>query len=270
MAAVIGVVVAALALLGAVFVWQDRLLYFPSAATVEQIGNAALRPWPSAQDFRGLVAEPAGEVRGTAIVLHGNAGHVGHRSFYAQALTPLGVRVLLAEYPGYGPRAGEPSEHNLVADALQTLRLAHAQYGAPGSGQNGGPVLLIGESLGAAVAAAAGAQQPALVAGLLLITPWDRLENVGTLHYPWLPVKGLLRDGYDSAAQLANFDRPVVVAIAARDSIVPPRLGRSLYDALAGPKQLLLIEGAGHNDWPALVDAAWWFQAIAPALGAPR
>jgi fermentation-respiration switch protein FrsA (DUF1100 family) len=83
-------------------------------------------------------------------------------------------------------------------------------------------------------------------------------------------VEWVVRAGYDWAAPLGNIDRAGVGAIAARDSIGPPRLGRALYDALAGPKQLLLIEGAGHNDWPALVDAAWWLQAIAPALGAPR
>ena len=51
--------------------------------------------------------------RGTAIVFHGNAGHAGHRAYYARALTPLGLRVILAEYPGYGPRAGQPGEQAL-------------------------------------------------------------------------------------------------------------------------------------------------------------
>src|SRR5262249_15958218 len=153
--------------------------------------------------------EPAAPVRGTAIVFHGNAGHVGHRGFYANALGPLGMRVILVEYPGYGPRPGKPGEASFLADAMQTLALAHRLYGPP--------LLVIGESLGSAVAAAAAARQPELVAGLLLITPWDRLANVGSYHYPWLPVKWMLRDEYDSLAQLAGFDRPVVVALAEHD-----------------------------------------------------
>jgi pimeloyl-ACP methyl ester carboxylesterase len=263
MSAILGLAAAGLALLGAVFVWQDRLLYFPARASVEQLHTEALRAWPSAADFRGLVAEPeGGAARGTAIVFHGNAGHAGHRAFYAQALVPLGVRVIVAEYPGYGPRDGKPGEASLSEDAVQTLQLAYRQYG--------GPVLLIGESLGAAVAAAAGAAQPTQVSGLLLITPWDRLERIGALHYPWLPVKWLLRDGYDSAQRLAEFDRPVVVVIAAHDEIVPPMFGRALFDALTGPKQLLVIEDAGHNDWPRRVDSRWWQQAIAPAFAGAR
>ncbi len=198
-------------------------------------------------------------MRGTAIVFHGNAGHAGHRDFYVRALEPLGMRVILAEYPGYGPRPGKPGEASFLADAEQTLELAHRQYG--------GPLLVIGESLGSAVAAAAAARQRELTAGLLLITPWDRLANVGSYHYPWLPVKWMLRDEYDSMAQLAGFDRPVVVAVAERDSIVPARLGTALHAGLGGPKQLVVIAGSDHNDWPDRVDAAWWRAVIGFALG---
>ena len=245
-----------------IYVFQDRLLYCPLRATVEEVAGAGLRPWPSAQDFRGLVAEPAGAVRGTAIVFHGNAGHAGHRAFYAQALTPLGWRVILAEYPGYGPRAGRPGERSLVDDASETVALAHRQYGEP--------LLLVGESLGAAVAAAAGQRQQELTAGLLLITPWDRLAQVASHHYPLLPVKWMLRDRYDTAARLAGFDRPVVVAVARQDSIVPARFGVALHAELRGPKRLIQIDGAGHNDWPDRVDAAWWRQATHFARDATR
>jgi pimeloyl-ACP methyl ester carboxylesterase len=260
MGTVLLIAVAAVLLVAAMFVrGQDRLLYFPAQTTVEQVTSEELRAWPSPQDFRGLVAEPGGAVRGTAIVFHGNAGHVGHRARYARELTPLGLRVLLAEYPGYGPRAGKPGEASLVADAAQTVALAHRQYG--------GPLLLIGESLGAAVAAAAGARQRELTAGLILITPWDRLASVASHHYPWLPVKAMLGDRYDTQARLANFDRPVVVAVAERDSIVPARFGVALHAALGGPKRLMVIEAAAHNDWPERVDAAWWRTATAFALG---
>lgn len=259
MRTVLWIVVACLLFLAAIFLWQDRLLYFPAQTSVERIATGGLRAWPSPQDFRGLLAEPTGAVRGTVIVFHGNAGHAGHRAFYAHALTPLGLRVILAEYPGYGPRTGMLGEASLVADAEETVALAHRRYG--------GPLLLMGESLGAAVAAAAGARHPDLTAGLLLITPWDRLARVGSHHYPWLPVNWMLRDGYDNLAHLAKFDRPVVVAVAERDSIVPARFGTALHSALGGPKHLMVIESSDHNDWPDRVDATWWRAAIAFALG---
>ncbi|QCP49357.1 alpha/beta hydrolase [Trinickia violacea] len=232
----------------------DRLIYFPEKAAIEGVVSEGLHPWPIREAFRGLVAEPAGTARGTVIVFHGNAGHVGHRSFYAAVLTRLGLRVILAEYPGYGPRDGTPSEKSLVADAQQTIALAHRLYATP--------LLLIGESLGAGVAAAASSRERDKATGLLLITPWDRLEHVAAYHYPWLPVRWLLRDRYDSEAHLASFGRPVLVVVAQRDSIVPARFGEALYMALGDPRKLMVVETAGHNDWIGRVDDPWWRDAI--------
>ena len=238
---------------------QDYFLYFPAKVVVADVVSSHLHAWPAAADFRGLIAEPATPARGTVIVFHGNAGHVGHREFYAAVLTRQGWRVILAEYPGYGPRGGPLGERPLVADAEQTVLLARQLYGAP--------LLVIGESLGAGVAAAASARQPGRIDGLLLITPWDRLESIAVYHYRWLPVGWFLRDRYDNVANLASYNRPVVVAIAERDDIVPAQFGRVLYESLAAPKQLKLIGGVGHNDWVQAIDAAWWHDVIRFLLG---
>ncbi|MBI4756747.1 MAG: alpha/beta fold hydrolase [Betaproteobacteria bacterium] len=251
-----------LALFAGVVMFQDSLLYFPDRAAVADMVSPGLRAWPTPQDFRGLVAEPAAPARATAVVFHGNAGHAGHRSYYAQALTRLGLRVILAEYPGYGPRDGETSERSLVADADQTVALAHGRYGPP--------LLLVGESLGAAVATAVSARQGDSIAAMLLITPWDRLENVAAHHYPWLPVRWFLRDRYDNTAHLASFGGPVLVAVAERDSIVPARFGVALHAAAAHPKRLAVMKGADHNDWIDHVDDAWWREAIDFLLGESR
>jgi pimeloyl-ACP methyl ester carboxylesterase len=243
---------------------QGRLLYFPAHAPLELLVDRHLEAWPDATEFRGLVAtaraeEPADPrspgLRGTALLFHGNAGHAGHREYYAQALTRLGLRVVLAEYPGYGPRAGAPGQDAFVADAEETILLAHRLYGDP--------LLVIGESLGAAVAAIAAARHPDKVAGLMLITPWDRLEHVASFHYPWLPIRWLLKDRYDTAASLVGSRLPTAVVVAQQDQVVPARFGHALYDRLEQPKSLLAIEAAGHNDWPSRVDADWWARVIA-------
>jgi pimeloyl-ACP methyl ester carboxylesterase len=252
-------VLAVVVLLTAIALFQHRLLYFPVKAGVADMVSGRLRAWPSLQDFRGLVAEPVGAARATAVVFHGNAGHAGHRGFYAAALVPLGLRVILAEYPSYGPRGGDVGERSLVDDAERTIALAHRLHGAP--------VLIVGESLGAGVAAAAATRQRDKVAGVLLVTPWDRLERVAAHHYPWLPVKWLLRDRYDSAAHLASFGRPVVVAVAERDAVVPARFGAALHDVLSDPKRFVVVRGAGHNDWIEHLKDGWWREATAFLLG---
>jgi len=251
-----------LLLLAAVFLLQQRLLYLPQRAGVEQMARAPLAAWPSAEAFRGLLAVPPGAARGTVVVFHGNAGHAGHRAFYAQALVPLGWRVILAEYPGYGARDGALGEASLVADARATIAQARREFGAP--------LVVIGESLGAGVAAAAAAREADAVAGLLLITPWDRLAHVAAHHYRWLPVEALLRDRYESARHLGDFARPVAVVVTQHDRVVPAQFGRALHAALRGPSRLIEIEDRGHNDWPDRVDAAWWREAIGFAAGEGR
>jgi uncharacterized protein len=254
----------ALLLLVGITLFQHRLLYFPARAGQQELVNERLHAWPSAQNFRALVAEPRppGAARGTAIVFHGNAGHAGHRAFYADALTALGLRVILAEYPGYGPRDGAPGERALVEDAAQSIAIAHRLHGAP--------LIVIGESLGSGVAAAAAAREADKVAALWLITPWDRLAGVAAHHYPWLPVRWMLRDRFESAAHLAGFAPPVLVMVAGQDQVVPERFGIALYEGLPGPKRLLALPDASHNDWPSRVDTRWWAEALDFLLAARR
>ena len=250
------IVIAIILLMGVHAVFQDRLIYFPDHPPLETaIADArsrGLAPWPGEDNYRGLLREPEGTIRGTVVLFHGNAGHAGHRDWYAGELVRLGLRVILAEYPAYGPRAGKLGEAALVADAAETLAHAHRQFP--------GPLLLVGESLGAGVAAAVANTTD--VTAVLLVTPWDGIEQVAHHHYPWLPVGWLLRDRYDSVANLSGYRGRVAVVIAEHDSIVPPRLGRALFESLPEPKRLWTISAADHNDWMGRVDAAWWRSVI--------
>ena len=254
----------ALLTLGGCVLLQDRhLLYFPDnpplAVVLADARRDGLVPWPGEDDYRGLLREPEGPVRGTLVLFHGNAGHAGHREWYADVFTGLGLRVILAEYPAYGPRAGKLGEAALVTDAAETVALARSQFQ--------GPLLLAGESLGAGVAAGAIARAPGEIAALLLITPWDTLEHVARHHYPWAPVGWILRDRYDTVDNLLGFGGPVALVIAAQDSIVPADFGRALFAGLTGPKRLWVIPGADHNDWMGRVDDAWWQSVTGFLLG---
>jgi hypothetical protein len=146
----------------------------------------------------------------------------------------------------------------LVDDATQTISLAAARFGQP--------LLVIGESLGAAVAAAASARMAAATSGLLLITPWDKLEHVAAHHYPWLPVRWLLRDRYDTVEELRHATVPLVIVIAENDEIVPARLGRALHAEVGAAHPLVVVREAAHNDWLARVDHRWWQATLAPLL----
>lgn len=256
--------------LAALYLFQNKLLYIPARANIENYVPDGMVPWPAGPtdqvnvtpvNILGLLAEPASEqlVTGTAIVFHGNAGHAGHRTYYAQQLMAVGLRVILAEYPGYGTRSGKPDELLLVNDGIDIVKLAHQQFGEP--------IWLFGESLGAGVVAGIAGREPSLLQGLVMITPWNRLADVAAHHYPFLPVRWLLTSEYDSIQSLTLFDGPKLVIVADRDTIVPTDLGLDLYQEIDKPKRLIRIDGAGHNDWtmqasPSIwIDAMQWFRA---------
>ena len=244
--------VTSLLFIGGIFLFQDKLLYFPENPPLEAVLADArrrnLEPWPDRDAYRGLLREPAGVARATIVFFHGNAGRAGQREIYADALTRHGVRVLLAEYPGYGARPGTLGEAALVADATATLALVRSAFP--------GPLIVAGESLGAGVAAAIAKSTHA--SAVLLITPWDRLASIARHHYPWLPTGWLLRDRYDSAAHLVGYGGRVAMVIAGHDSIVPPEYARRLYASLGPNKRSWTVPAAGHNDWTDGVDPAWW------------
>ncbi|MHB8910482.1 MAG: alpha/beta hydrolase [Syntrophales bacterium] len=233
---------------------QYSMLYYPdtSVPSPTELSARHLRFWPSGPDgYRGFIGTD--EIRngkGTIIVFHGNAGTAADRVYYTSALGSIGYRVILAEYPGYGRREGTLGEKSLVADAKASVRLASERYGAP--------VFLLGESLGCGVAAGAAADAALRIDGLLLITPWDTLLAVAKSHFRYLPVGLFMRDRYDNSENLKAFRKRIAVVGAERDEIVPVRHARELYRSLPGPKRMWTIKGAGHNDWPTVVDLPKW------------
>ncbi len=232
---------------------QNRFLYFPSSdwPSARMLEYENMKLWQAtAADYQGLIAgKEAPAPNGTIVLFHGNGGTALDRGFYLKPLKELGFRVILAEYPQYGGRPGKVGEKPFVAAGLETVRLAYEQYGEP--------LYLLGESLGCGVAAAIAKQTTVPVSGIILITPWDTLASVAKSLFPFLPVKLVLTDKYDSIENLQSFKKKISVVGAERDEILPIRHAINLYDALpAGKKRMWIIQGAGHNDWPFQMDAS--------------
>lgn len=236
---------------------QRQMLYYPAlnAPSEAQLQTVGLRFWPVADAYRGFVARETQDfAHATVVVFHGNAGAAWQREYYVKALQPRGYRVLLVEYPGYGGRPGTPSEKSLVAEARETLRRAHEQFG--------GPLIVWGESLGCGVAAALAADRSLPVSGVVMLTPWDNLPRMAQSAYWFLPARLLVQDKYDNSANLREFNGPVAVLVAEQDAVIPVAHSMTLYQSLAEPKKLWTFPGAGHNSWPVAADEAWWGEVM--------
>lgn len=234
--------------------FQYRLLYYPSSfiPSQEVLSSNSIQFWPSVtSSYRGFIGTTRiNNPKGTIIVFHGNAGTAADRAYYVSALESLRYRVLLAEYPGYGQRAGELGEKSFVRDAKETVLLAKQQYGSP--------IFLLGESLGCGVAAEVAKDMPGKVGGIVLMTPWDTLLSVAQSIFPWLPVRLFMKDKYDNVGNLKGYQGRIAVVGAEQDTIIPITHATALYESLSGKKAMFVIKGAGHNDWLFRVDPSWW------------
>ncbi|WP_432949577.1 alpha/beta hydrolase [Kribbella sp. CA-253562] len=248
------VIVAAVLTLVLAVIWgfQRRLIYLPDVADA----GSATAVLPGARDVvlqtddgvrLGAWLVPAAPPdRGVAVlVAPGNAGNRATRAPLARALAAEGLTVLLFDYRGYGGSAGRPSEQGLARDVRAAQRHLVEQAGVPAD-----RILYLGESLGAAVVTKLATE--IAPGGLVLRSPFVDLASVGQVHYPFLPVRLLLRDEYPLADQLATVKAPVTVVLGAEDSIVPPDQSRTVAAAAPTLRDLVEVAGADHND-PALV-----------------
>ncbi|HEY5706967.1 MAG TPA: alpha/beta fold hydrolase [Terrimicrobiaceae bacterium] len=223
------------------YAFQRALIYYPQTAEFTALEPRAARqgllPWLDAKgSFVGWRSQRGAGI--PLLLLHGNAGHAMHRSYFVSRLRDASVTppIFILEYPGYGARPGTPTEDDLVAAAVEAIDLL------------GQPLILAGESLGSGVACAAASQRPSSVRGLLLITPFDSLVTVAKVHYPWAPVGLILKDRYDSSRALENLRAPLAVIVADGDFVIPVDSAIKLFASYLGPKKLWRVAGSGHNE----------------------
>jgi pimeloyl-ACP methyl ester carboxylesterase len=173
------------------------------------------------------------------IFLHGNAENLEtmRRSGTLQALDDLGPWLAI-DYPGYGRSEGKATEKRLVASTAAAVKWMRQRY--PDR-----PLVLLGWSLGAAVAlqTAVGSR----VDGIVALSPWASLEEIGREHFPSWMVRLFARESYDSLDAAGKIEVPALVIHGARDSIIPVDHGRRVAAALPDSRWVQ-VEGYGHND----------------------
>ncbi len=255
---VAGLVVLAVVVVALAWAFQRRMIYFPSgspAVAPEQLleaGSAVDLRTEDGLDLAAWFAPATAQTTGaTVLVLPGNAGSRAARVPLARALSAEGFDVLLLDYRGYGGNPGSPTEEGLAADA----RAAH-RYLVAERGVDPARLVLFGESLGAAVATRLALERP--VGALVLRSPFTSLADLGAIHYPFLPVRALLRDRFPVRETIGSVTAPIIVVAGGTDEIVPSAQSRAV--AAAAGASYVDVPDAQHNDselahGPHVVDA---------------
>ena len=239
-------VVVIVVVLGVFWTLQRSLIYLPQG----EPADPAARTVAGADDVSLTTADglelgawyvPAQSGQPTVLVANGNAGHRGLRAPLAAALAQHGLGVLLFDYRGYAGNPGSPSEDGLADDARAARAFLVEQAGVPPEA-----LIYFGESLGAGVVVRLAAEHPP--AALVLRSPFTSLADVGRVHYPFLPVRTLLRDRYPVLETIPRIDVPTVVVLGTSDSIIPPEQSRAVASAAPRLWRLVEVPGADHND----------------------
>ncbi|HEV7263976.1 MAG TPA: alpha/beta hydrolase [Falsiroseomonas sp.] len=233
----------------ALWAFQDRLIYFPDPTPPPSPARLGL-PEVRAVELRtadGLAIlawklPPARPDAPVLLYLHGNGGSLLHRAARMQRFRELGWGVLLVQWRGYGGNPGSPSEAGLAEDARAGLQALQA------AGYAASRIVAWGESLGTAPAIRLAAEQPEAIGALILESPFTSMLDLARMHYSLLPAGLLLRDRHDSLSRIGAVRAPVLILQGARDTLVPPRMGRALADAASASVEIWEAPDAGHNE----------------------
>lgn len=232
-------------LCGVLFFMQRSMIYMPTPATqahasalVLDVPDAKLRVSSRVIDGPKAVLFFGGNAEDVAFTVPELAEAFPDRAIYA------------LHYRGYSGSSGSPSEHALRSDALAAFTMVHARHP---------DVMVIGRSLGTSLAIQLAAEEP--VSRLVLITPFRSILEIARRVVPFLPVRLLMRDPYESWRYAPRVTCPTTIIAASHDEVVPAVDTRRLFEEFQpGVARFVMIDNTNHNSvslapefWNALV-----------------
>jgi uncharacterized protein len=246
------------------FVWlfQEHMIFFPRPIDAKPAPRPNLEEVSIAVSdgvkLRGWLVKGAGARTPLVIYFGGNAEEVSWLTEVASNFA--GWSLLLVNYRGYGQSEGKPGERELFADALAIYDYAKGRADVDPE-----RIVAMGRSLGSGVAVHLAAERP--LRGVILVSPYDSLAEVGKRHYPFLPISLMLRHRFDSIARAPKIETPVLFVVATEDRIIPPVHSKALFDAWRGVKTWREISHADHDS---IAGEPEYWRSIARFLEAAR
>ena len=235
----VGYVVALIVLV----VWQRKMMYFPAPSR----GTAHAMGMPGAEtlllptsDGQTIVAwyQPPQPGHLVYLYYHGNGGTLADRADLFGRMVADGSGLLAIDYRGYGGSTGSPTETGLLIDGETAFAKVTAEGATPSR------LVIVGESIGSAVAIAVAAKHP--VHALVLDSAFSSAADVAADEYPMFPVRLLMMDTYMSWQRIGAVSAPKLFLQGATDVVIPLSSARKLYDHAPEPKTFILLPSLGH------------------------
>ncbi len=226
---------------------QEQIIYQPYPQDFASCEEFSLAEKINYEDTRMYFKDNGPRL---VVLYHGNAGSVCDRIYLAELFEQAGYSYLLPEYAGYSNDIAKPS-HDLIKKDVENVVLFLDE-------RNFAEVVVVGESLGSSFAAYHTFLAPPHK--LLLITSFTNLTDIARNAFWFYPVSLLVKDLFDNAHLLADFQGSILMLHGEKDNLIPLKLGQKLFAELAVPrKEIIIVPNAGHND-------LFWFPETAQAI----
>ena len=86
------------------------------------------------------------------------------------------------------------------------------------------------------------------VSRLVLVTPYDSLQELAAQQFPMFPVRWLLRDKFESGLHAPRIAVPTLIVAASDDEIIPLASTERLHRRfVTGVATMMVVPRTGHN-----------------------
>ncbi len=202
--------------------------------------------------LQGWLLKPEGKSSGTILYLHGNAENISTHVNNVLWLIDEGFTLFLFDYRGYGNSEGRPAIEGVHLDAEAALKAIINL-----SGNDGDRIIVLGQSLGGAIAVYAVANSPlkSHVKALVIDSVFSSYraiarEKAAQFVITWplqYPLSFLVNDHYSPDRWIRKVSPvPILIIQGDKDTIVPLHHGTVLYEKASTPKEFWVVKGAGH------------------------
>lgn len=216
------------------YTFQRQFLYHPRQAS-SAYGEINIRFSFNDVTLSGWVLNQ-GQTR-ALIYYGGNAENIEANIPLFKTVLP-DYTVYLIPYRGFGNNSGSPTEQALYQDAVQIFDSVNGKHNS---------VSLIGRSLGSGIATYVAANRQ--IDKLVLVTPFDSIENIAGEIYWMFPVSLMIKDRYRSSDRVKDITAQTYIFIAEKDNVIPrKRTDQLIAEFEEQLAESVVISGAGHNN----------------------
>ena len=220
-------------ILTSTYIFQRKLLYQPGEnnysgdqllVDIEEIkilteDNIELLSWFHKKDLKKYK---------TILFFHGNAGNLENRIHKINHFKNMKINFLIVSWRGFSGNKGQPTEKGLYKDGKSAVKWLKMK------GVEEEDIVIYGESLGTGIAIEIA--QNKNFAGIILESPFTSMVDAGKTQYPYLPVRFLLKDKYESDKKIKKVKSPILIMHGKIDQIVPFYMGKKMYEIANEPK----------------------------------